>query len=149
MKTVRCKKHSFDFYMSCRLCEREKYKDDEMIKKCDECPGTNGGHYNYCLHYRGQDRVRPNACTEECSRSSWAGGNPGSTLATALNDQVGGEHYKNKPIQPIEYCHKNKLGPCESAVVKYVTRWREKNGIEDLKKAKHYIDLLIEMEGKP
>jgi hypothetical protein len=38
------------------------------------------------------------------------------------------------------------LGGCESAVVKYVTRWREKNGVQDLEKARHYLDLLIELE---
>ncbi len=66
---------------------------------------------------------------------------------SALDIQVGGDHYKSVVIQPIEYCHKNGLGPCESAIVKYVTRWRAKGGLEDLEKVKHYIDLLIEMEG--
>ena len=65
----------------------------------------------------------------------------------ALREQIGGDHYKNRAIQPIEYCHKNKLGPCESAVVKYITRWREKGGLQDLEKAKHTIDLLIDLEG--
>lgn len=64
-----------------------------------------------------------------------------SPLAT----QVGGEHYK-LPIQPIEYIHRNGLGFCEGNVIKYVTRHRSKNGKEDLLKARHYIDLLIEME---
>jgi len=65
----------------------------------------------------------------------------------ALDVQVGGNHYKGMAIQPIEYCHHNKLGPCETAVVKYISRWREKGGLEDLKKIKHYVDLLIELEG--
>jgi len=65
---------------------------------------------------------------------------------TALEKQEGGSHYKNLPIQPIEYCHKNNLGACESFVVKYVTRWKAKGGIQDLKKAIHCIELLIEME---
>lgn len=63
-----------------------------------------------------------------------------------LAKQIGGDHYKGCPIQPVEYCHRNGLGCCESAVVKYVTRWRSKNGIEDLRKAIHYLELLIEME---
>lgn len=66
---------------------------------------------------------------------------------TALQTQEGGSHYKNKGIQPIEYIHKNGLGFCEGNVVKYITRWREKNGLEDLKKVKHYVDLLIQLEG--
>ena len=65
---------------------------------------------------------------------------------SALEQQEGGSHYKDLPIQPVEYCHRNGLGFCESSVIKYVTRWRSKNGIDDLRKARHFIDLLIEME---
>jgi len=72
-----------------------------------------------------------------------------STLTgSALNTQVGGGHYKDKAIQPIIYIHANNLGFCEGNVVKYITRWREKNGIADLEKAKHYIELLIELNAK-
>lgn len=66
---------------------------------------------------------------------------------SALDEQPGGSHYKGKTIQPIQYIHANGLGFCEGNIVKYVTRWREKNGLEDLRKARHYIDLLIELEG--
>ena len=62
--------------------------------------------------------------------------------------QVGGTHYKDMPIQPIEFILKNGLGFCEGNVVKYVSRWRTKGGVEDLKKARHYLDMLIE-ENKP
>lgn len=63
----------------------------------------------------------------------------------ALNEQVGGAHYKDLPIQPAEYTERNKLTYLEGAVVKYITRWRSKNGLEDLEKAKHCIDLIIEI----
>ena len=65
---------------------------------------------------------------------------------SALDTQIGGIHYKDKAIQPVEFIHANHLGFCEGNVVKYVSRWRQKNGIADLQKAKHYIDLLIERE---
>lgn len=65
---------------------------------------------------------------------------------TALESQVGGDHYKALPIQPVEYIHANKLGYFEGNVVKYVTRWKTKDGIADLEKAKHYIELLMQME---
>ena len=65
---------------------------------------------------------------------------------SALDVQVGGSHYKDKAIQPIEYIHANALGFCEGNVVKYVTRWKEKNGIADLEKARHYLDILIQLE---
>ena len=61
--------------------------------------------------------------------------------------QVGGDHYSKYAIQPTEYIIKNKLNFCEGNVVKYVTRWRDKGGVDDLRKAKHYIDMLIETEG--
>lgn len=66
--------------------------------------------------------------------------------AAAMATQVGGGHYKDMAIQPIEYIHKNGIGFVEGAVIKYVSRWRKKNGLEDLRKARHMIDLLIEME---
>ena len=64
----------------------------------------------------------------------------------ALTTQVGGKHYKDMPIQPVEYIHKNSIGYFEGCVIKYVSRWRKKNGVEDLKKARHFLDLLIEFE---
>lgn len=71
-----------------------------------------------------------------------------ATKQSALDVQVGGGHYKDLPIQPIEYCMANGLDACQSSVVRYVTRFRQKGGIEDLEKAKHYLDLLIEFETK-
>jgi len=64
-----------------------------------------------------------------------------------LKTQVGGNHYKKYAIQPTEYCQKNKLNHCESSIVKYATRWQDKGGLQDLEKIKHYVDLLIEIEG--
>ena len=63
-----------------------------------------------------------------------------------LSVQVGGGHYKTMAIQPVEYITKNNLGYCEANVVKYISRWRDKGGKKDLEKAKHYIDLLIQLE---
>ena len=65
---------------------------------------------------------------------------------SALTKQSGGSHYKNLAIQPVEYIHANGIGYMEGNVIKYVTRWRQKGGVADLEKAKHYIDLLIELE---
>ncbi|MDP3322676.1 MAG: DUF3310 domain-containing protein [Hydrogenophaga sp.] len=65
----------------------------------------------------------------------------------ALNTQEGGSHYKDMKIQPVEYIIANGLGFCEGSVVKYVSRWKNKNGVEDLKKARHFLDILIEQHG--
>jgi hypothetical protein len=64
----------------------------------------------------------------------------------ALEKQVAGDHYKGMKIQPVEYIHANNIPFLEGNVIKYVSRWRSKNGIADLEKAKHYIELLIELE---
>ena len=63
-----------------------------------------------------------------------------------MQKQVGGNHYSKLAIQPMEYAFKNRLDPLQFSVVKYITRFRDKNGKEDLEKAKHCIDMLIEME---
>ena len=67
---------------------------------------------------------------------------------SAKDNQVGGDHYKNLKIQPVEYIMANNLNYCEGNVIKYVTRYKQKGGIIDLEKAKHYIDLLIEQEAQ-
>lgn len=67
---------------------------------------------------------------------------------SSLTKQVAGTHYKDLPIQPVEYIHANGIGYFEGNVIKYVSRWRAKNGIADLEKAKHYIELLIELENR-
>ena len=69
-------------------------------------------------------------------------------LKHPLDVQVGGDHYKKYTIQPVEYIIANGLGFCEGNVIKYVTRYRDKGGVDDLKKARHFIDLLIAMAGK-
>ncbi len=62
----------------------------------------------------------------------------------ATDKQVGGNHYADMKIQPIEYTLANGLGFCEGNVLKYISRWKNKNGVEDLKKARHYLDMLID-----
>ena len=66
----------------------------------------------------------------------------------SLKKQVAGSHYKELPIQPVEYVYRNDVGFFEGNVIKYVTRWRDKGGIDDLEKAKHYLEMLIEFESE-
>ena len=65
--------------------------------------------------------------------------------ADANARQEGGTHYKQLSIQPWDYIVSNNLGYLEGNVVKYVTRWQTKNGVQDLLKAKHYLDKLLEI----
>ena len=83
---------------------------------------------------------------EENMRNRTAFRSPEAKVPSALDVQVAGDHYKNMAIQPVQYIHRNGLGFCEGSIIKYVSRWRKKNGIADLEKAKHYIELLIELE---
>lgn len=65
-----------------------------------------------------------------------------------FTEQVGGNHYKGMKIQPVEFILANDLNFCEGNIIKYTCRYRQKNGIEDLKKVIHYAQLLIEFEEK-
>ena len=65
---------------------------------------------------------------------------------TASKSQVGGGHYQKLAIQPSEYIHRNQLGWCEGNAVKYITRHRDKAGRQDIEKAIHYLQLLLEWE---
>ncbi len=62
---------------------------------------------------------------------------------SALDKQEGGQHYQ-LPIQPIEYIVKNSIPYREANVIKYVTRHASKNGAEDIKKAIHYLEMILE-----
>lgn len=65
-------------------------------------------------------------------------------VSQAKSKQVGGSHYKDLSIQPGDYIRENKLGWYEGNVIKYITRHSKKNGLEDVMKAKHYIEMIIE-----
>lgn len=64
---------------------------------------------------------------------------------SAFDTQVAGNHYKSMKIQPIQFAEENELTPMEFSVVKYVVRHRVKNGLEDLKKAVHYLQMMMEL----
>lgn len=66
-----------------------------------------------------------------------------TTIGSANDRQVGGKHY-GKPIQHWDYVIAQNLGYFEGQITKYVSRWRDKNGLEDLRKAQHFLDKLIE-----
>lgn len=63
-----------------------------------------------------------------------------------LSIQEGGDHYKGYPVQPVEFAMFNRLDLCQANVVKYVVRFRDKGGIDDLRKARHYLELLAMFE---
>jgi len=66
------------------------------------------------------------------------------SIKSAKDKQIMGTHYKDCPIQPIDYIVDNGLGWCEGNIVKYITRHNKKGGEEDIKKVIHYAELLLE-----
>lgn len=65
---------------------------------------------------------------------------------SALDKQVKGNHYKKFFIQPINFIHLNEIPFIEGNIIKYICRWRDKGGIDDLDKVIHYVELLKELE---
>lgn len=73
---------------------------------------------------------------------------PQEKMPSALDVQEGGGHYKGQAIQPVEYNHANNIPFIEGSVIKYVSRHRNKNGAQDIRKAIHFLQLLLELEYK-
>ena len=69
-------------------------------------------------------------------------------MSDSLSTQIGGDHYSKLAIQPMEYSMANNLNACQHTIIKYVTRYKDKNGLEDLMKAAHTLQMLIEIEQK-
>jgi len=66
-------------------------------------------------------------------------------IMRATKKQVGGKHYMKYKIQPIEFITQNNIPFIEGNVIKYLLRYKEKNGMQDLDKCIHYIELLKDM----
>ena len=67
-------------------------------------------------------------------------------MSKVLDHREGGSHYKKMAIQPIDFIYFNEIPFIEGNIIKYILRHKKKNGLEDLKKAKHYLEILIEKE---
>ena len=119
--------------------------------KCDKCG------FGSC---ESKDWEMPTECLEGKGEHNWRAintlpqieeyieNNKNTNPNTAFNTQVGGNHYTKLAIQPMEYSMKNNLNALQHTIVKYITRYKDKNGLDDLLKAKHCIDMLIELEYK-
>ena len=90
------------------------------------------------------DELRMSKNHWECAEPWYEPQSEGTS--SPLSTQEGGNHYKDMAIQPVEYITKNKMTFIEGSIIKYISRHRAKNGKQDLEKAKHFIDLLIDLE---
>ena len=110
------------------------YRDDTLMNK----------YIKHSIFWQG---IKENHCEKistEDEELTYAEHLAGKEKIGALDMQVGGNHYKNMAIQPIDFIIKNNIPYREANVIKYITRHNNKNGIQDLKKAMHYIDMIIE-----
>ena len=89
------------------------------------------------------------ASINEASAQDWDAVRPDiaepNDATDPLKYQVGGDHYTKKKIQPVEYIHANEMDYMDGAIVKYISRWRDKDGVKDLRKIKQFVDLIIKM----
>lgn len=100
------------------------------------------GHYNFKVNWASGHNT-------QCHLSVFDLDYQGEQMRDDVKDlpkQVGGSHYQHFKIQPVDYIADNQIPYLEGNVIKYVSRWRNKNGVEDLEKAKHYLEILIEKE---
>lgn len=129
----------------CEKCEKYIYMGDTVT--CGLMPGCTltGPHEReeLPLDYDRTTVSIPRGI-EDLLKSAQIEAAPATTPVTATDRQVGGDHYASQAIQPIDYILENGLGFIEGNVIKYVTRYQKKNGVEDLKKARHYLAMLIE-----
>jgi hypothetical protein len=131
---------------SCNTClhqPKQASSIDEAPAKCWDCTS-----FKTLVHW--EPKKKPVEVQEdeplELSPIDYASLHDAEEETSALETQIAGSHYKHLKIQPMEYSMANKLDACQHTAIKYITRFRSKNGLEDLEKAKHAIDLLIQFE---
>lgn len=117
---------------------------DFTLPCCHNCGGLTKndlGIWVFDRHIR--DLVSPTAVTRITVDDQTPCGGPQKDKYDPLSEQVGGGHYKGMKIQPVEFILANELGFCEGNAIKYICRYKQKGGVEDLKKVIHYAQLLI------
>ena len=106
-------------------------------------PDTKGDVCGACVHAKKDSREDP---CKSCSEHETFGAFERAPTPAALDIQVGGAHYKSFKIQPVEYIHANGLDYLQGNVVKYVSRHKSKHGAEDVRKAIHYLELILQLQ---
>ena len=134
------------------FCSQCKYESSWPFSVCGKC-----GAYGYCLDKRlprdGESTLSV-SLNSDAPNKGWRCGDCGERMDSELmcscdknkNKQPDNSHYTRGGIEPWTYIQANDLNFFEGSVVKYITRWRHKNGVEDLRKARVYIDELIRQE---
>lgn len=123
-------------YLKC--IDNSDYENSLVLGKVYLYDGEDERHYYVLDHDTGK------SLCGGTFKSRWVEMPDPKEVAPIMTTQVGGNHYTKLAIQPMEYSMRNNLGPAEHTVIKYVTRWKDKGGVEDLRKAQHCLSLLIE-----
>jgi hypothetical protein len=98
------------------------------------------------FHPEGVEIIKEPWPIPEASEEAPTSGEEGVKTEAATTTQVGGEHYRKYAIQPMVYSMSNKLNAAQHTAIKYITRYKDKNGAEDLDKAIHTLQMLKEIE---
>ena len=115
--------------------------DTKIVRSCGTC--------KHCIIGVSSIDDAPDFCWDCAPSPNKIRWEPNTSIKQdAWKTQVDGKHYTDCAIQPFEYSMANKLDPMQHTIIKYVTRFRSKNGITDLEKAKHTLELLIDWEKK-
>lgn len=96
----------------------------------------------YVVYYPGMAPIKEEGKAWHPDPDYWIA--PEWKTPTASEKQIGGNHYKDMPIQPSEYITKNGIGWYEGNAIKYISRYKQKGGKADIEKAIHYLELLLE-----
>lgn len=117
----------------CRHKEKHYSSGSCLIEPCANIDGIIGSK---CMKYKEEPVIQK---LEELADQT-------AKAKTALDTQIDGNHYTKLAIQPMEYSFKNNLNCLQHTIVKYITRYKDKGGLADLQKARHCIDMLIQLE---
>jgi len=114
---------------------------------CPDCGTKVRGYRIYCTKCA-EDRNKTSKAkyVEKMRRHKKCQPSLAPETATPLSSQIGGSHYKQFAIQPIEFIIRNNIPGAEALALRYICRHRLKNGREDLEKAIHILQILLEVE---
>jgi hypothetical protein len=125
----------------CNSCANRTSQTQSRVLKCDNCGCAAPALTTTSV---GAGKMPMELCKNCSDVKRWCDGV--DNLASSKATQIGGTHYAKLAIDPYEYAHRNQLGMLQGNVVKYVTRYKDKNGKEDLEKAMNTLQRLIDME---
>ena len=131
--------HYDDKRLKCSFC-------GNLIEECTCRPDDSRGNCPHCSKFYYYNSYEDKEFYEDVCKKTGDHFGGSNVAKSQLDVQIDGDHYKNFAIQPAEFSFKNKFNWHQGEIIKYVTRYNLKHGRDDLEKAKHLIEMLIEFE---